>query len=109
VSPSLTMKPPRQVATMFARAILSCTTPAVVVACGGGPSAQQEARIRAANEFHCPMSDVSTRVVSGPTVRVSACGHEATYTCPPEYYGRGSSWTRSCIREASDGALTPSR
>src|SRR5689334_10311312 len=71
----------------------------LATACGIGPTAESVARTRAANEFHCPPQQIQTRVISEPTIRVSACGNDVTYTCPPEYYGRYANYTRSCIRE----------
>ena len=71
----------------------------VLAGCHCGPSAESVARARAANEFHCPLSEVTSKVVSDPTIRVDACGHYPTYTCPASYYGRLGNFDRTCIRE----------
>ena len=83
----------------------------LALGCGAGPTAASVARTRAAAEFGCPEELVWTEVVSGPTIHATACGHEATYTCPPSADGRGH-FTRACIREPDgphgDAAQTPS-
>jgi hypothetical protein len=67
---------------------------------GCGLSAVSAARARAADEFHCSEEQVQAIVVSDPTIHVTACGHEATYTCPASYHGDSSLvFDRTCIRE----------
>jgi hypothetical protein len=68
-----------------------------------GPSAESVARARAADEFHCPDAQITSRVVSDPTIRLNACGQDVTYTCPPSYYGKHRDYTRTCIREPNFG------
>jgi hypothetical protein len=51
-------------------------------------TAEDGARTRAANEFHCPENEVRTELreeLSAATVDVQACGHSARYTCDPRY------------------------
>jgi hypothetical protein len=71
-----------------------------MTACVGvGPKAESVARTRAADEFHCPDAQITSRVVSDPTIRLNACGHDVTYTCPASYYDKYGDYSRACIRE----------
>jgi hypothetical protein len=82
------------------RALTSCLAFALLAGCGAaGPSVESVARHRAMNEYDCPDALVSVYPVSGPTVRVNACGHESTYTCPWTPAGRFR-FDRYCIRES---------
>jgi hypothetical protein len=63
------------------------------------PSAESVARSRAANEFQCPESSVTTRELSHGTEVVNACGHQAVYTCPRDRHDR------VCIREAPSAEI----
>jgi hypothetical protein len=78
--------------------------PLLLAACAGRYSAGDLASIRAANEFSCPPEKIAVQQLAPDTVRVAACGHIATYTCPA--IDRKLMWYseeqpgRYCIREA---------
>jgi hypothetical protein len=58
----------------------------------------EAARLRAANEFHCPLQAVAAvprPELSAATTEVSGCGKTAIYTCP---YSRLED-ERVCTRE----------
>jgi hypothetical protein len=46
----------------------------------GGMTAQEQVRIRAANDLRCDAAQVQTSPVDATTVRASGCGQERTYT-----------------------------
>ncbi len=82
----------RRATMAFALALLAAS-----LACEYDPGVY--ARVRAANEFDCHDGhiDVEPRLDLSPyTVDVSACGHDARYTCPPGGRHNGSP---ACTRE----------
>jgi hypothetical protein len=51
----------------------------VLAACATIPKADQ-VKIRAAHDFQCDADSVQTTQIDDKTIRVAACGKEATYT-----------------------------
>ncbi len=86
-------------------AVLPLAVMALASACGltsATYTPEDPARIRAANEFGCDYDQIvgNPRPDLGPfTEDVSACGHEARYTCVP--YGRHGA-DRACTREPTE-------
>jgi hypothetical protein len=85
--------------------LLPLAAPLFLLAGCAPPSAGVIASARAANEFACPAPAILVQPLAPDTVRVTACGQVATYTCPVtrdlDAATPFSQWTRYCIREVT--------